>query len=94
MVTIAMAVSSVAVVWSATAEGCAMAGGRRTAVKSATTVRSMVGVRKIYGDENWQQYRLQVDSEIMVWNRYFAVRWRLFGRKLRSTLLRRERFLN
>ena len=60
MLTIAIAVSSVAVVRSATAEGCAMAEGRATAVKSARTVGSMALERKISGDENWQQYRLQV----------------------------------
>ena len=51
MVTIALAVSSVAVVRSATAEGCAMAEGRPTAVKSATIVRRMAVGRTIYGDE-------------------------------------------
>ena len=78
MVTIARAVSSVAVVRSATPEGCAMAEGRPTAAKSATTVRSMAVVRTIYGDENWQQCRLQVDLEIMVWNENFAVLWKVF----------------
>ena len=78
MVTISTAVSSVAVLRSATAEGCAMAVGRPTTVKSATTVRCMAVVRIIYDDENWEQCRLQVDSKITVWNKNFAVLCRIF----------------
>ena len=59
----------------------AMAEGRATAVKSVTTVRSMAVVRTIYGDENWQQFRLQVASAIMIWIKNFAVRWRVFWEK-------------
>ena len=51
---------------SATAEGGAMAAGSATAVRSATVVRSMTVVSTMCGDENWQQYRLQV---VMAWEK-------------------------